>query len=98
MYHLGGLFFTEIYLRPEFCPPLRALVFSVSARHARDFFVLVSAVLVIVLLLDALQLLSVFSVCCLSKRCPARCATAADVVRRDADVFGSKTVSPNYTF
>jgi hypothetical protein len=32
---------------------------------------------------------------CLSKNCPARCASAA-VVCRDIDVFGTKTISLNY--
>jgi hypothetical protein len=35
-----------------------------------------------------------FSVCSSSKNCPsARCASAANVVCRDVDIFGTKTLS-----
>jgi hypothetical protein len=37
---------------------------------------------------------SMFSVCSSSKNCPsARCASAANVVCRDVDIFGTKTLS-----
>jgi hypothetical protein len=38
--------------------------------------------------------ISLFDVCSSGKNCPsARCASAANAVCRDADVFGTKTVS-----
>jgi hypothetical protein len=40
---------------------------------------------------------SMFSVCSSSKNCPsARCASAANVVCRDVDTFGTKTLSPKH--
>jgi hypothetical protein len=40
---------------------------------------------------------SMFNVCCSSKNCPsARCVSAANVVCRDIDVFGTKTASLNH--
>jgi hypothetical protein len=40
---------------------------------------------------------SVFDVCCSIKNYPpVRCASAANVICRDVDIFGTKTVSLNH--
>jgi hypothetical protein len=38
---------------------------------------------------------SMFNVCFASKNCPTKCTSVANVVYRDVDVFGTKTVSRN---